>query len=188
MTIHDEYFGGRFRESETTGRMNAWDVLGLIIMVVIVLAIAGPHCFARYYIAPDDLRESKRLLALWSKGRSRRLFKEKFGWEHLRQGVVMGPGRIHGVLKCARGLPNTDAICGFGCGKSDPYTVLKVTEDIHTSCTIDDTLDPVWNEAFVLRSENPREDVLEVRYCTPKNACTSIHVVPISKPGTKQHK
>ncbi|KAM5180378.1 extended synaptotagmin-1 [Mantella aurantiaca] len=65
----------------------------------------------------------------------------------LRSPLPRGVVRIH--LLEARSLPSKDfQMGGLLAGKSDPYAILRVGTQVFTSRTINENLNPVWNEMY----------------------------------------
>ncbi|MGH0170538.1 UNVERIFIED_CONTAM: hypothetical protein FKN15_059391 [Acipenser sinensis] len=81
----------------------------------------------------------------------------------LRSPLPRGVVRIH--LKEAQNLLSTDTLLGGAIkGKSDPYVILRVGTQTFTSKTVDDDLNPKWNEMYeVIVHEVPGQELeLEV--------------------------
>ncbi|KAK1150993.1 extended synaptotagmin-1-like [Acipenser oxyrinchus oxyrinchus] len=81
----------------------------------------------------------------------------------LRSPLPRGVVRIH--LKEAQNLLSTDTLLGGAIkGKSDPYVILRVGTQTFTSKTVDDNLNPKWNEMYeVIVHEVPGQELeLEV--------------------------
>ncbi|XP_072264862.1 extended synaptotagmin-1 [Pyxicephalus adspersus] len=77
----------------------------------------------------------------------------------LRSPLPRGVVRIH--LLEARGLsPKDFQMGGLLAGKSDPYAILRVGTQVFTSRTINENLNPVWNEMYeVIVQEVPGQEL-----------------------------
>eukprot|EP00884_Botryococcus_braunii_P003299 jgi/Botrbrau1/12970/Bobra.154_2s0020.4 len=70
--------------------------------------------------------------------------------------------RVRGVLEIQlKGAKNLAARDVWG--TSDPYAVLTVGPSSHTSKVVDRSLDPEWDESFVLFVRNPEKDLLRIK-------------------------